>query len=465
MAIHLKYGQVYIDSLVMGIKKIILLICVLALPLPAFGGAKGAFKAIKPLIFQIKTSQSANMSKNSYGTGFVVDPSGLIITNYHVVSSHVWRPESNQIYAMIDNKSVKAELLKVDFVNDLALLKVDHKFKGRIPFAKRKLSQGALIYSLGLPADVSWTVVEGEYNDFTFQGPYKQVFMSTPLNGGMSGGPTVNAKNELVAVNVSVLFNQENISFGVPLEYVKKLIAEYRKSGPSDNKTLIKNLNTQMVDIQNKLTEKIVAAFNNPKPIDHWNWPKFDSSVRCWGNQSQDPEIKKEIFKEESCRVKHNISVAERYIEGYFDSTFTAFVNKKMPVIGFNARRSVLWNDSGSGVVQEVIKNSKIKYEPVKCIRERIALPNEKGKPKTISICTQKIDGLEGLYDAYIKLNVDLDVNSFLRGEVMLAGFTKENIKKVTKKILGFHYSNPIKVLATKESAKLKRKPNKADDR
>ena len=88
-----------------------------------------AFSKIKPLVFQVKTSRDANSSKASYGTGFVVDSSGLLITNYHVISSVVQdRYNLYKIFVVDKDQNYQAEIINFSVVHDLALIKINKKF-------------------------------------------------------------------------------------------------------------------------------------------------------------------------------------------------------------------------------------------------------------------------------------------------------------------------------------------------
>ena len=71
------------------------------------------FSKVKSLVFQVKTSQSAHSAKTSYGTGFVVDESGLLLTNYHVISTVVQDKYNRyKIFVVDKGKSYQAEIIK-----------------------------------------------------------------------------------------------------------------------------------------------------------------------------------------------------------------------------------------------------------------------------------------------------------------------------------------------------------------
>ena len=149
------------------------------------------YKKVKPYVYQVKTSQNAESSKASYGTGFVVDgEEGLLLTNYHVVSTYIQDEDDRYKIFVTDNDEVQeAEVLDFSVTYDLALIKVKKKYKGQLKLREETPGRGETIYSMGLPKDLNISLVEGNYNGVIKSGIYERILMSTPVNSGMSGGP------------------------------------------------------------------------------------------------------------------------------------------------------------------------------------------------------------------------------------------------------------------------------------
>jgi serine protease Do len=169
------------------------------------GGGQKLFGNLQDLLVRVKAADSISSPKSSYGTGFAVDKSGIIATNYHVISDYVMQPGSQWkiIVELRDLSNVEAELIDFSVVDDLALIRINHKFPAAISLEPNATGTGERTFSLGLPDDINMSIVEGVYNGVLNHGPYSLVHVTTPINAGMSGGPTVNFHGRLVGSNVS----------------------------------------------------------------------------------------------------------------------------------------------------------------------------------------------------------------------------------------------------------------------
>ena len=100
---------------------------------------------------------------------------------------------------MVDGKkTIKADVVAFDIVNDLALLKVPVKFSQVLKVRPGAVKDGDKIFSIGLPKDLGMSIVEGNYNGILKEGIYENILMSSPINSGMSGGPTLNKNSDVV---------------------------------------------------------------------------------------------------------------------------------------------------------------------------------------------------------------------------------------------------------------------------
>lgn len=408
------------------------------LTLAAFADATDAYKEIKPLIFQVKVSANSSLDKNSYGTGFVVDRKGLIATNYHVVAEAIWKPQQNKVFVEIQKDRLEAKILAVDFVNDLALIEVPTTFASEMKISKTSPLQGEDIFSLGFPEDVNWTVVRGVYNGLVDQGPYELIYMATPLNPGMSGGPTVNPRKELVAVNVSTRLYAQQISFGVPAKFVERILARHRAK-PEAEADLINSLGRQLSDLQLAFKKIVLDGYKEAKAIDSALLPNFSKKVRCWGSSKKDDTDMKFDAQTESCNVDQNISLSEGTSTGVLSSEFSVIKNKNMPVAAFNLKRVGGWGDLPMGMgVKTFDQESKVNFKPMTCSRERIT--PKKGAVRTIAVCLQAMMPLSEFYDVYIELIVPLASGSYVHGEMAMGGLRLETIKDITRVMLEHDY-------------------------
>jgi S1-C subfamily serine protease len=203
------------------------------------GAGQRIYERTRPRLLQVRTLLKTQDSQSSVGSGFLIDEGAHLITNYHVVSQYALQPNRHRlVYATVDGRQGALQLLAFDVVHDLALLKpVDPAplaGRGAVELrpADLPLPRGARIFSLGNPLDVGFAVAEGNYN-----GPVERSFLPTlffggSLSGGMSGGPALDDQGRLVGVNVAARRDGEQVSFLVPADPVRALIARGRGAAP-----------------------------------------------------------------------------------------------------------------------------------------------------------------------------------------------------------------------------------------
>src|ERR1700674_3344363 len=172
---------------------------------------------------------------NSLGSGFIVDTSGIVVTNNHVIAD---ADEINVI--MNDGTKIKAELVGVDKKTDLAVL----KFKPVKPLIavkfvdSDKLRLGEWVIAIGNPFSLGGTVTAGivsARNRDIRSGPYDNYIQTdAAINRGNSGGPLFNLDGEVVGVNTLIISptgGSIGLGFAVPSKTVAGVVDQLRQFG------------------------------------------------------------------------------------------------------------------------------------------------------------------------------------------------------------------------------------------
>ncbi len=199
--------------------------------------------------------------ERSLGSGVIVDPSGYIITNNHVVT------KADEIKVLLsDKRELKAKVVGTDPKTDIAVIKVDAQSLPTIPWADSdKLQVGEYVLAIGNPFGLNQTVTMGiisavgranvgiaEYEDF--------IQTDAAINPGNSGGALVNARGELIGVNTAI-FSQSGgymgIGFAVPSNMVRSVMDQLIKGG----KVVRGYLGVSIQD----LTQDLAKQFNVPE--------------------------------------------------------------------------------------------------------------------------------------------------------------------------------------------------------
>lgn len=168
------------------------------------------------------------------GSAFLVAPRTLI-TNAHVV-------EGGNAVLSIGPIRVPLKVVRIDSVNDLALLSVDADLTSRpLSLASTKVSPGQQIFAIGNPEGLEKTISQGIVSGLRKIQNKNLIQITSPISHGSSGGPILNSSGEVVAVAVAILEDGENLNFAVPVEYVR-LLLEGKNTSPQSTRSLSENL-------------------------------------------------------------------------------------------------------------------------------------------------------------------------------------------------------------------------------
>jgi serine protease Do len=171
----------------------------------------------------------------SLGSGFIIDPSGLIVTNNHVVAD-----AAEITVTLTDDTSLKAKVVGRDPVTDLALLKIDPKKK--LPAVvwgdSGKTRVGDWVLAIGNPfglgGSVTTGIVSARARDI-HAGPYDDFIQTdAPINKGNSGGPMFNLAGEVIGINTAIYSpsgGSIGIGFAIPSALARPVIEQLKTTG------------------------------------------------------------------------------------------------------------------------------------------------------------------------------------------------------------------------------------------
>ena len=172
---------------------------------------------------------------NSLGSGFVIDPSGIIVTNNHVIA------DANEITVIFtDGQKLKAELIGKDPKVDVAVLRVkpDKPLKAVSFGDSEKARVGDWVMAVGNPFGLGGTVTAGivsARNRNIDSGPYDNYIQTdAAINKGNSGGPLFNMDGEVIGINTAILSpsgGSIGIGFATPAATVVPVIDQLREFG------------------------------------------------------------------------------------------------------------------------------------------------------------------------------------------------------------------------------------------
>ncbi len=200
-------------------------------------------------------------NSQSLGSGFIIDETGFVLTNYHVVKN-----ADEILVRLSDRRELNAEIVGTDKKSDIALLKID---ASNLPVVKigssKPLKVGEWVMAIGSPFGFDHSVSVGVVSALGRKLPNETYvpFIQTDvaINPGNSGGPLFNLKGEVVGVNSQIYSRTGGfmgLSFAIPMDIVMNVVKQLKDKGEVSRGYL----GILIQDVNRKLAE----SFNMDKP-------------------------------------------------------------------------------------------------------------------------------------------------------------------------------------------------------
>ncbi len=191
------------------------------------------------------TGEPVTREATSLGSGFIVDPSGYIVTNNHVISGGVEGASTAKVsvdtitVTLADRREYKARVIGRDTLSDLALLKIDAT---GLPYVKFGNSKGVRVgdwaIAIGNPFGLGGTVTAGIVSALhrnIGSGQYDRYIQTdASINQGNSGGPLFDLDGNVIGINTAIFSptgGNVGLGFAIPAESAQPVIEQLRGGG------------------------------------------------------------------------------------------------------------------------------------------------------------------------------------------------------------------------------------------
>jgi S1-C subfamily serine protease len=376
-----------------------------------------AFASARERLLQVRTLLRGQDSQASVGSGFLVTDEGHLITNYHVVSQYALRPAQYRlVYATADGRQGALQLLDIDVVHDLALLKVVDTAvvagRGVLNFRPESepLQRGERIHSLGNPLDVGFAVMSGAYNGLAERSYLPVIFFGGSLSGGMSGGPSLDERGRVIGINVAARRDGEQVSFLVPAMFAEQLLARGRKGAPI-TEAVYPRIERQLLAHQEGLTTAFLAQTWRASGHGHYAIPvPQEKFMRCWG-RSNPPDMRGLLFERSDCAMDSRIFVGGNQLLGHLVVRHEAYDGRRIGPIRFIDRYSKSFRNEGFGgatrlqsaphCIEDTVQGNGLPLRTVLCLRAHKKLPGLVDMSLLVATLDGSSQGVQGRFDAF----------------------------------------------------------------
>jgi len=195
---------------------------------PAPLSPKQIVERSKPAIVRVE------VGTDRVGTGFILDASGVVVTNLHVVVGS----DDVKVRTLDGTVLTVARVLGLDPEHDLALLDVDPRQPlPTLPLGDSdQVAAGDPVLAIGNPLGVlDYTVSDGLISSVRqLDADVTLLQISAPISQGSSGGPLFNPQGEVIGVATAIFNEGQNLNFGVPSNYVRELVKHPRPLAIAD---------------------------------------------------------------------------------------------------------------------------------------------------------------------------------------------------------------------------------------
>jgi len=410
------------------------------LALPGNGAAaESRYGRVEPSLVTVEVHSGNQGAKSTLGSGYLVSTSGHVVTNYHVVGSYIEAPDRYSIRVRNGSGPRPARLRSFDLVNDLALLEVSGSQGQPLVLAGELPALGAPVVAFGNPEGLGLSLVNGVFNGLADKGFVDRMLLSMPLNPGMSGGPILDEAGDVVGTNVSTMRGSDSLSFGVPVDKVRALLA--RPPVEPTKEALLEETRRQLREFEEATTAKLLDAFERSKDeakvvIGGARSRRPPDLYQCWdGSQVHAKEGITDTWH--TCNLQFTPAIEDVGVVGWMQVSLQHSVSKES---SYGFYRALGRRAQSRSKVEAVAANDDVRSSP-QCVAGRFRVSGAVWKASTCVTAYVKHPGLAdyeliamSLSDAHEAMVVHLQMSGFRQGSFeALARTVLEGVQPVVR--------------------------------
>lgn len=388
--------------------------------------AQQLFEQLRDRVYQVRVIDIASGDKYSIGSGFQVSASGLVATNFHVVSSYVHDQHKYRLELVHkDGQTTDIKLQAFDVIHDLAILYSHRLDTAYLPLSSASLKQGDRIFSMGNPHDLGMTIIEGTYNGLVQHVRHGQILFSGSLNSGMSGGPALDPQGRVIGINVSK--GGDDISFLVPVDKLQELMQQ-AESGVDAETAYAERIRQALHDDQDTYFQSILKQDFETDRLGEVSVPvRLAPNLRCWGHTKDDEKVYF-VGVHQHCQSEDSIYVSGKLYTGQLTYDYEWITTDRLNPFQFYQAVSTRFKHRhpNSSKDEEEIGNFD-------CRQHMVGVAGQRWQ---VSSCFRRYLKYEGLFDASLAM-VSIDRNDeALLVKFAASGISRQNAVNLFKRVM-----------------------------
>jgi len=390
--------------------------------------ARSLYERTRDSTAQIRVLLGASDSHAATGTGFVVGSGGLLLTNYHVVADKALDPDIYQLeFVLPGGRRGPLEIVAVDVVHDLALVKGDTGDTRALSFRDTPLKKGDQGFSLGYPLSQGLTVVEGIYNGRSEEQYYERIHFTGAINPGMSGGPVVDAGGRVFGVNVANHRRGQLVSFLVPAKFARRLMAR-AAAGREGGADFRADVGAQLAAHD---AEVMGALLKSPLPVQKLG--EFTVPAKSGEFMQCGAGTDRETSRPYTVDSYHCYTFSSLYIDRRLHTGMVSFRHSILRAMDLGALRFAHLQETRFAAGKYAETFDRKHHTRWDCQDEIVALH---GTPAKMAMCIRRYKRFEGLYDVVMRLATLGDTAIALHSNLDMEGVSFEAALEFSKRYL-----------------------------
>ncbi|WP_374339547.1 S1C family serine protease [Leeia sp.] len=383
---------------------------------------EAVFEQSKQRFVQLRILEKSANEKTSLGSGFIVNSRGQIITNYHVISDLVFRPDLYRGEVFYSDSEVRPlKVVNVDVIHDLAVVETGRPANDFFQIEPTAPPKGTRVYAIGTPHDLGFTIVEGTYNGLLVGSLYEKIHYTGAINSGMSGGPAILGDGRVVGINVATAGNQ--IGFLVPATYALRLLQQKPYSG-----TPLNAVRDQLLANQARISSSLLKQALPTTLFHGYRVPStLGNFSKCWADTDQSGS---QLYRRYSQQCSSEDDI---FLYGDSNTGKLSFQHDYLEAPGVNRFR--FYNLYQQFFAQQggELGSALVDVGSFACQTDFVA--HNKLKMR-VALCLRPYKRLSGLYDMVLKLATLNENQRGLQSTYAISGINFDNSRLLTRQFI-----------------------------